>query len=314
MYLEGDALGLPNDDVLLDLFGGVEVEVLMDLGLVNLLTYRTLNRQGSAICASATKPDQMRQMLRARLEAEKNGSGLEITGMFSGWFVQPPREYDLYAARCRAERWVRYVWNYACDTAKTLGGGPGWEECLEPLLHLDEEPDDYLYGPEVCDPRCQRCCGTKMHYVGPLTPFQMWERVGPWLAEQELKVRVECWSRCGKIGAKPTCSWPRPAAPTLPREPVTHVAAVWAGHHNKGLRILPIEDVTPSGLSNSDVHGFLRGELGPVPAWAQTMVNEWQKAREEENAALKEQYRQTEVATRAHLDALRRELLRRLVP
>jgi len=256
----------------------------------------------------------MRQMLRARLEAEKNGSGLEITGMFSGWFVQPPREYDLYAARCRAERWVRYVWNYACDTAKTLGGGPGWEECLEPLLHLDEEPDDYLYGPEVCDPRCQRCCGTKMHYVGPLTPFQMWERVGPWLAEQELKVRVECWSRCGKIGAKPTCSWPRPAAPTLPREPVTHVAAVWAGHHNKGLRILPIEDVTPSGLSNSDVHGFLRGELGPVPAWAQTMVNEWQKAREEENAALKEQYRQTEVATRAHLDALRRELLRRLVP
>jgi len=257
----------------------------------------------------------MRQMLRARLEAEKNGSGLEITGMFSGWFVQPPREYDLYAARCRAERWVRYVWNYACDTAKTLGGGPGWENCPEPLLPPDEEPDaDYIFGEGSCDYRCLRCAGAKMHYAGPLTPFQMWERVGPWLAKQELKVQVGSWSRRGKIGAKPTSSWPRPVRTYLREEDATHVAAVWAGHHNEGLRILPIEDVTPSGLSNSDVHGFLYGDLYPVPAWAQTMVDEWQKAREEENAALKEQYRQTEVATRAHLDARRRELLRRLVP
>jgi len=48
MHLEDDTLGLPNDDVLLDLFGGVEVEVLKDRGCVNLLTYRTLTRQGGA--------------------------------------------------------------------------------------------------------------------------------------------------------------------------------------------------------------------------------------------------------------------------
>jgi len=341
-----DALGLPPADVLLRLFGGVEVALHADLGAVALLTYHTECRQHAVLCARWESPTQLRSMLAGRMAAY-NHDDLQVVDYFQGRFVQPPAEHQLAAAVVRAADAVRPALWSAERAVKNLGGAPGWKPCGDPVTPLEcsecsndhdpreghepggpcrafDDDDDDCDGrlkPPPADAghfRCLRCDDDGWVYAGGLTPWQVYERLGPVLAQREHDRQMEHWRRVRRhhpnvpepvLGALPAV----PSA--LPALEPTHALAAQAGHHRDGTRVLPLADLgdRPFGrTAGRECVGYLRGEVLPVPGWAKAMVAAREAGRADREAANKVRYAVRRAAEQEQQLAWDRALLARL--